>query len=75
MYVFHGKYMSVSNVHVSCRSADTFMEEDRDMRIIVRGGVYEVDLQEWKCHSLYWPGEAFDIQRGTWFQGNGKIIS
>ena len=44
------------------------MEEDRDMRIVVRGGVYEVDLQEWKCHSLYWPGEAFDIQRGTWFQ-------
>ena len=27
------------------RSADTFMEEDRDMRIVVRGGVYEVDLQ------------------------------
>ena len=25
-------------------------------------------FQEWKCHSLYWPGEAFDIQRGTWFQ-------
>ena len=44
------------------------MEEDRDMRIVVRGGVYEVDLAEWKCHSIYWPGEAFDIQRGTWFQ-------
>ena len=37
------------------------------MRIIVRGGVYEVDLAEWKCHSLYWPGEAFDIMRGTWW--------
>ena len=44
------------------------MEEDRDMRIVVRGGVYEVDLAEWKCHSIYWPGEAFDLQRGTWFQ-------
>ncbi len=44
------------------------MEEDRDMRIVVRGGVYEVDLAEWKCRSIYWPGEAFDIQRGTWFQ-------
>jgi hypothetical protein len=22
---------------------------------------------EWKCHSIYWPGEAFDIMRGTWF--------
>ena len=50
------------------RSAEAFMEEDRDMRIVVRGGVYEVDLGEWKCHSIYWPGEAFDIQRGTWFQ-------
>ena len=30
--------------------------------------VYILCLQEWKCHSLYWPGEAFDIQRGTWFQ-------
>ena len=48
-------------------SADNFSEEDRDMHIIVRGGVYEVDLAEWKCHSLYWPGEAFDIMRGTWF--------
>ena len=49
------------------RSADNFAEDDRDMRIIVRGGVYEVDLAEWKCHSLYWPGEAFDIMRGTWW--------
>ncbi len=37
------------------------------MHIVVRGGVYEVDLSEWKCYSLYWPGEAFDIVRGTWF--------
>ena len=48
------------------RSADNFSEDDRDMRIMVRGGVYEVDLAEWKCHSIYWPGEAFDIMRGTW---------
>lgn len=57
------------------RSADNFLEgntgEERDMHIIVRGGVYEVDLTEWKCHSLYWPGEAFDIMRGTWFNENG----
>jgi hypothetical protein len=36
--------LSDSNV-MYFRSADTFMEEDRDMRIVVRGGVYEVDLQ------------------------------
>lgn len=37
------------------------------MRIIVRGGVFEVDLAEWKCYSIYWPGETFDILRGTWY--------
>ena len=52
------------------RSADNFSEDDRDMRIMVRGGVYEVDLAEWKCHSIYWPGEAFDIMRGTWYDMN-----
>nr|XP_040565528.1 phospholipase DDHD1-like [Lepeophtheirus salmonis] len=49
------------------RSSDNFINDDREMRIVVRGGVYEVDLVEWKCHSIYWPGEAFDILRGTWF--------
>ena len=54
-------------IEIPDRSADNFSEDDRDMRIMVRGGVYEVDLAEWKCHSIYWPGEAFDIMRGTWY--------
>ncbi|TRY71739.1 hypothetical protein TCAL_08151 [Tigriopus californicus] len=62
-YSSRGRFRS----HKQYRSADNFMEDDRDMHIVVRGGVYEVDLAEWKCHSLYWPGEAFDIMRGTWF--------
>ncbi len=41
------------------RSSDNFAEDqDRDMHVVVRGGVYEVDLGEWKCHSIYWPGEG-----------------
>ena len=39
------------------RSTDNFVEDDRDMHVVVRGGVYEVDLGEWKCHSIYWPGQ------------------
>ena len=72
MFSFQGTYSSRGRFrsHKQYRSADNFMEDDRDMHIIVRGGVYEVDLGEWKCHSLYWPGEAFDIMRGTWFYEN-----
>ncbi|XP_046382398.1 phospholipase DDHD1-like [Ischnura elegans] len=36
-------------------------------RIGVRGGMYEVDLESWKCGSIYWPGEECPIMRGTWF--------
>ncbi|XP_071441965.1 phospholipase DDHD1-like isoform X2 [Hetaerina americana] len=36
-------------------------------RIGVRGGMYEVDLESWKCGSIYWPGEECVIMRGTWF--------
>ena len=35
------------------------------MNIVVN--VVVVVKAEWKCHSIYWPGEAFDIMRGTWF--------
>ena len=34
---------------------------------MVRGGIYEVDLNEWKCNSVYWPGPGLEIMRGTWF--------
>ncbi|XP_066990985.1 phospholipase DDHD1 [Anabrus simplex] len=36
-------------------------------KIVVRGGMYEVDLQEWKCFSIYWPKEECAITRGNWF--------
>lgn len=40
---------------------------DREHKIVVRGGMYEVDLHEWKCLSIYWPGEECGITRGNWF--------
>ena len=26
-----------------------------------------MDLNEWKCNSVYWPGPGLEIMRGTWF--------
>jgi len=45
-------------------------DSSSELRVVVRGGAYEVDLGEWKCASLYWPGEAFDLRRGVWFHGD-----
>ena len=58
----HGK---LSSRHY--RSAESFVEDDRDFYIVVRGGMYEVDLNEWKLQSVYWPSSGLEIMRGTWF--------
>ena len=34
---------------------------------MVRGGIHEVDLQSWRCNSIYWPSPGLEIMRGTWF--------
>ena len=47
--------------------SEELIEDDRDFFIVVRGGIYEVDLNEWKCNSIYWPGLGLEIMRGTWF--------
>lgn len=36
-------------------------------RVVVRGGLYEVDLLQRTCASIFWPGEECVITRGTWF--------
>lgn len=35
--------------------------------IVVREGLYEVDLGSWTCYATYWPGDTCLITRGTWF--------
>ena len=47
--------------------SEELIGDERDFFIVVRGGIYEVDLQEWKCNSIYWPGPGLEIMRGTWF--------
>lgn len=35
--------------------------------VVVREGLYEVDIGSWTCFSTYWPGDTCLITRGTWF--------
>lgn len=36
-------------------------------KVLVLGGLYEVDLVLRSCSSIYWPGEEFVVTRGSWF--------
>lgn len=37
--------------------------------ILVRGGMYEVDVPNGVCNPVYWSGDQSKIMRGTWFYG------
>ncbi|XP_035827763.1 phospholipase DDHD1 [Aplysia californica] len=41
---------------------------DEDEKILVRGGLYEVDVKSKKCAPVYWSEEESDILRGLWFE-------
>ncbi|XP_021941113.1 phospholipase DDHD1-like isoform X2 [Zootermopsis nevadensis] len=47
--------------------------DSEQYRIVVRGGMYEVDLNTCKCDSIYWPGEECAITRGIWFYDGSWI--
>ena len=34
---------------------DEILREEKEFTIVVRGGIYLVDLNQWKCNSIYWP--------------------
>ncbi|KAL5008166.1 hypothetical protein ScPMuIL_013747 [Solemya velum] len=40
---------------------------DTDDVIMVRGGLYEVDVNSQKCCPVYWTDDESSIMRGTWF--------
>ncbi|RLU26939.1 hypothetical protein DMN91_000738 [Ooceraea biroi] len=42
-------------------------------KIVVRGGMYDVEIDNMKCVSIYWPGEEWEIMRGTWYYDNSWI--
>ncbi|CAG5136440.1 unnamed protein product, partial [Candidula unifasciata] len=41
---------------------------DENERILVRGGLYEVDVKNKKCLPVYWTEDESDIVRGVWFE-------
>ncbi|KDR06875.1 hypothetical protein L798_03356, partial [Zootermopsis nevadensis] len=61
---YYNKYSNKEN------SSETYSEQ---YRIVVRGGMYEVDLNTCKCDSIYWPGEECAITRGIWFYDGSWI--
>lgn len=50
-----------------CNEAGAAETDPEQHKIVVRGGMYEVDLNTCKCDSIYWPGEECVITRGIWF--------
>ncbi|XP_018308594.1 phospholipase DDHD1 isoform X2 [Mycetomoellerius zeteki] len=42
-------------------------------KIVVRGGMYDVEIDNMKCVSIYWPGEEWEIMRGTWYYDGNWI--
>lgn len=42
-------------------------------KIVVRGGMYDVEIDNMKCVSIYWPGEEWEIMRSTWYYDGSWI--
>ncbi|XP_076749269.1 phospholipase DDHD1 isoform X2 [Xylocopa sonorina] len=42
-------------------------------KIVVKGGMYDVDLDKMKCVSIYCSGEEWEIMRGTWYYDGSWI--
>lgn len=40
--------------------------------LLVKGGLWEVDLYLRKLKPCYWPGQASRVLRGTWFVEKGS---
>ncbi|XP_015126748.1 phospholipase DDHD1 [Diachasma alloeum] len=36
-------------------------------RVVVKGGMYDVKLDDMKCVSIFWAGEEWEIMRATWY--------
>lgn len=58
----------------SCSNEINNLTPDSSMeRVVVRGGMYDVELDNMRCVSIYWPGEEWEIMRGTWFYDGSWI--
>ncbi|XP_053992213.1 phospholipase DDHD1-like isoform X1 [Hylaeus volcanicus] len=42
-------------------------------KIVVKGGMYDVEIDKMKCISIYCPGDEWEIMRGTWYYDGSWI--
>ncbi|KAJ8308504.1 hypothetical protein KUTeg_013378 [Tegillarca granosa] len=65
-------FIGYDSLRIECRyrALQTVLDDkdeiDNDV-IIVRGGLYQVDVVEKTCIPIYWSGDAAEILRGMWF--------
>lgn len=46
---------------------DYFLGKEDEVGLLVRGGLYEVDLRQRRLKACYWPEPSHRVMRGTWF--------
>ncbi|XP_025104108.1 phospholipase DDHD1-like isoform X1 [Pomacea canaliculata] len=64
-------FIGYDSLRIECRyralEVDSNGDLDANERILVLGGLYEVDVVKKKCFPVYWSGDVSDIIRGAWF--------
>ncbi|XP_076442138.1 phospholipase DDHD1-like isoform X2 [Babylonia areolata] len=64
-------FIGYDSLRIECRYRALAIDEDGDIdveeRILVLGGLYEVDVVNKKCYPVYWSGDVSEIMRGVWF--------
>jgi len=52
-----------SDQHANGTAAETLGVKIPKHQIVVRGGMYEVDIHNWKGYSIFWPGIIFLVHK------------
>ncbi|KAK7103636.1 hypothetical protein V1264_018501 [Littorina saxatilis] len=64
-------FIGYDSLRIECRYRALLVDRDGDIdveeRILVRGGLYEVDVANKKCIPVYWSGDISEITQGIWF--------
>nr|XP_022308567.1 phospholipase DDHD1-like [Crassostrea virginica] len=72
-------FIGYDSLRIECRyralqTVEDEKEIDTDV-ILVRGGLYQVDVSKKKCTPVYWSGDESDITQGLWFyEYNGQPL-
>ncbi|XP_046582420.1 phospholipase DDHD1-like [Haliotis rubra] len=64
-------FIGYDSLRIECRyralACDSNGDIDVNERILVRGGLYDVEVENKRCHPIYWTGDVSEIMRGIWF--------